>query len=122
MHTHTHPATTALCEYTGTLLHNAEVRTKVLGSEGYAVPVLCCDLQLDNGTHNTVHSEQPYPAGCHSQCEAAAKRLKKGDRITVQAPLASHRLVLTNATHVRPPSEPVSPTPDLFQEPSTCPA
>ena len=100
MHTHTHPASTALCEYTGTLLHTAQVRTKVLDGEGHAVPVLCMHLQLDNQHHNHVHVEQPFPLGQHSECEAAARRYKKDTRVTVQAPLVGAHLVLPNVTHI----------------------
>lgn len=117
MHTYVHTAT--VCEYTGTLLHTAEVRTKVLAGDGQAVPVLCMDLQLDNPYTTLVHSEQPYPAGCHSLCEAAAKKLKKGMRITVQAPLAGARLVLPNVSAIQVIPEPSN---DLFttKEPAPC--
>lgn len=100
MHTHAQPVNTTVCEYTGVLQHPAEVRTKVVGSEGYSVPVLCMDLVLDNTVHTHTRVEQNFPAGCHSQCEAAARRYKKGDRITVHAPLADLRLVLPNASQI----------------------
>ena len=104
---------------TGTLLHTAQVRTKVLDGEGHAVPVLCMDLELDNALHTHVHSEQPFPADQHTQCEAIARQYKKGTRITVQAPLVGARLVLPNVTHIQVTPE---PTTDLFEEHATCPA
>lgn len=101
MHTSAHIPPTAVAEYTGTLLHSAEARTKVLDGEGHAVPVLCMDVELDNQLHTHLHSEQPYPAGHHAQCLAAAKALKKGTRVTVHAPLIGMRLVAANTTHIQ---------------------
>ena len=98
MHTHAHP--TAVAEYTGTLLYPAQARTKVLDAEGHAIPVLCLDVELDNDLHTHLHSEQPFPAGQFAQCQAAAHRLKKGTRVTVQAPLVGMRLVAANTTHI----------------------
>lgn len=112
-----------MAEYTGTLLHRAEARTTVLDGDGHTVPVLCMELELDNRFHSTMHAEQPFPVGQFPQCQAAAHRLKKGMRVTVQAPLVGMRLVARNATHVHvipePTPEPApaaTPTNDLFQE------
>ena len=87
-------------EYTGTLVHGAEARTKFLDKEGHTVPVLCLDLALDNGMQTPLHVEQPFPVGAHTQCQAAAHRLKTGMRVTVQAPLVGLRLVAANTTHI----------------------
>ncbi|OGB26217.1 MAG: hypothetical protein A3I66_00765 [Burkholderiales bacterium RIFCSPLOWO2_02_FULL_57_36] len=100
-------------EYTGTLLHAAETRTGVLDRDGHTVPVLCLDLELDNAMHTPLHVEQPFPIGHFAQAQAAAHRLKKGTRVTVQAPLVGMRLVARNATHIHVIPE---TTPDLFQE------
>lgn len=119
VHTSAHPATHQgnwpEAEYTGTLLHAAEQRTAVLDHEGHAVPVLCMDLELDNAMHTVLHVEQPFPKDHFTQARAAAHRLKKGMRVTVQAPLVGLRLVARNATHVHVIPEPVT---DLFQEPT----
>ena len=95
-----HSADWPQAEYTGTLIHPAEARTGMLDTLGQAVPVLCLDVELDNPTHNLLHVEQPFPSGNFSQCEAAARRLKEGARVTVTAPLVGLRLVARNATHV----------------------
>ena len=100
MHTYTPPAA-VVCEYTGTLLSAAEVRTKILGGDSYPVPVLCMELELDNTVHTHAHIEQNFAPGCHSQCEAAARRYKKGDHVTVHASLVDHRLVLPNVHHIQ---------------------
>jgi hypothetical protein len=87
-------------QYTGTLIHPAEARTGLLDQQGKSVPVLCLDIELDNITHNLLHVEQPFPDGNFSQCQAAARRLKEGARVTVTAPLVGMRLVARNATHI----------------------
>ena len=87
-------------EFTGTLLARATARVKVLGDEGQMVPVLCFDLEIDAPSRPQAHVEQPFPAGHHAQCEAAARRLRKGARVTFQAPLVGIRLVTTNVSHV----------------------
>jgi hypothetical protein len=89
----------ALMEHTGTLTRNAEVRNKQLDAEGLVVPVLCLDMELEGAIHAPLHVEQFFGQDAHSQCEAAARRLKKGMRVTVQAPLLSHRLAAT-ASHI----------------------
>ncbi|EYC52899.1 hypothetical protein AZ34_12015 [Hylemonella gracilis str. Niagara R] len=91
-------------EYSGTLLHAAEARTKQLDAEGHIAPVLCMEVELDNGMHTHMHVEQFFPLGQEEQCRAAARRHKKGERVTVQAPLVSTRLVVT-ASHIQPIKE-----------------
>lgn len=110
MHTSAQP----VMEYTGTLTHQAEARTKVLDTEGHSVPVLCMDIELDNALRTPMHVEQPFPAASFEQARAAAHRLKKGMRVTVQAPLVGIRLVAGNATHIH-----VIPEPE--QEEIPCP-
>lgn len=89
-------------EYTGTLVHGAEARSKVLDHDGHVVPVLCMDIELDNKLRTPMHVEQTFPIGQHAQAVAAAHKWKKGMRITVQAPLVGLRLVAVNATHITP--------------------
>lgn len=110
MHTSAQPAATADFEYTGTLLHGAQVRSKVLDSDGHTVPVLCLDIELDNGLRTPMHIEQPFPIGQHAQATAAAHRLRKDMRVTVQAPLIGVRLVATNATHITAAPAALQPT------------
>lgn len=94
------PANWPSAEYTGVLLHAAEARSGMADTQGHIVPVLCLDIELDNAHHTHLHVEQPFPAGHHTQAEAAAHRLKKGMRVTVQAPLVGMRLVARNAAHI----------------------
>lgn len=100
MHTSAHLPVCAVGEYTGTLLHGAEARTTSLDSDGHTVPVLCLDLELDNALRTHMHIEQPFPVGQHTQAHAAARKLTKGMRVTVQAPLLGLRLVAINTTHI----------------------
>lgn len=100
MHTPAQPAATPqLLEYSGTLVHSAQARTRVLDGKA-TVPVLCLDIELDNALHNHMHVEQPFPRDHFKQAEAAAHRLKKGMRVTIQAPLLDLHLVARNAAHI----------------------
>lgn len=99
MHTSALPASADLV-HTGTLIQDAEVRTRVLDHDGLSVPVLCLELELDNGLRTPLHSEQPFPVGHHKQAAMAAKRYVRGTRVSIQAPLVGVRLVATNTTHI----------------------
>lgn len=103
-------------QYTGVLLHQAQARTAVLDVQGHSVPVLCLDLELDCPLRNHMHVEQPFPPGQHAQAAAAAHRLKKGMRVTVEAPLIGVRLVATNATHIHAAAD-AAPLPQEPAEP-----
>lgn len=98
MHTSAQPAGMVM-EYTGTLLKQAEARTKMIDGEGHSVPVLCMEIELDNALHTPMRIEQPFAADAAKQAHAAAHRLKKGMRVSVQAPLVSVRLGAT-ASHI----------------------
>lgn len=94
-----------LLEYSGTLVHGAEARTRVLDGQ-LTVPVLCLDLELDNTVHSFMHVEQVFPVGHFTHCQAAAHRLPKGTRVTVQAPLLDLRLLARNCAHIHVIKEP----------------
>lgn len=96
-------------EYTGTLLHKAEVRTKLLDGCDHAVPIVCMDLELDNGMHTHMHVEHPYPMGQHDQAAREAAGLKRGMRVSVTAPALDMRLVARNATAIHAIPEPAAP-------------
>lgn len=102
MHTSAHPSQTTpqLMEYSGTLTDHAQARAKTLDHDGTTVPVLCMDIELDNALHTPMHVEQPFAVNAMAQAKAAAHRLKKGMRVTVQAPLVGHRLVACNVAHI----------------------
>jgi hypothetical protein len=84
---------------TGTLASNGEARMKVIDSEGHTVPVLVLDLQGEAGVHMPMHIEQLFPPGHMTQAQAAARRYRKGLRVTVQAPVLSVRIAVT-ASHI----------------------
>jgi hypothetical protein len=86
-------------EFCGTLIRNGEARQKVLDGDGHTVPVLVLDIETDSALHMPLHVEQPFPAGHMHQAEAAARRYRKGQRVTVQASALSVRMAVT-ATHI----------------------
>ena len=102
-----------LLQWSGTLIHAAEARTRILDGEQHAVPVVCMDIELDNALHNVMHVEQPFPADHFKQAEAAARRLKKGMHVTVDVPPLDLRFTARNVSHIH-----VIPdaSTDLFQE------
>jgi hypothetical protein len=114
MQTSAHGSDWPQAEYTGTLIHPAEARTGMLDGIGQAVPMLCMVVELDSLTHNLLHVEQPFPPGKFTQCQAAARRLKEGTRVTVTAPLVGLRLVARNASHIH--------VINAHQEQSPCPS
>jgi hypothetical protein len=93
---------TARCdlEFTGTLVDKASARNKMIDSEGHNVPVLCFEVELESDSRQRCRVEQPFPVGHMPQCEAAARRLKAGTRVTFQAPLVGIRLLVPNVAHV----------------------
>lgn len=98
--------TAPLAEYTGTLLDKAEARTARPDHDGHAVPVLCLDIEIDNTLHTRMRVEQPFPIGHHAQAHAAAHRLVKGMRVTVQVPLIDLQLRARNTLHIHTHHQP----------------
>lgn len=97
------PAAPVQCdlEMTGVLLRDAEARHRRLDEENaHMVPVLCLLVETESETHGHAYVEQPFPAGHIEQCEAAARRLKKGMRVTFTAPSVGIQLLVRNATHI----------------------
>ena len=86
-------------EYTGTLTENAQARIGT-STDGGFIPMLCLDMELDNQYGTRLHVEQPFHTNDYEAARMAARRLKKGMRVTVEAPLVGLRLVARNATHV----------------------
>lgn len=98
--------TPKLLEYSGTLIHAAEARTRLLDGDIHSVPIVCMDIELDNALRSAMHIEQPFPADHHKQSTAAAHRLKKGMHITVQVRPLDVQLVARNASHIHVITEP----------------
>jgi len=85
--------------FEGVVVSNAQVRIKPLDHEGHMVPVLVVDIEV-GALHNVVHLEQPFPADAHQACEAAARRYRKGMRISADAPSVGLRMLALNVTHI----------------------
>lgn len=92
----------------GHILTKPVVRSLPIDGEGHVVPVLCMDIESDGPARLPIHVEQPFPMDHYAQCEAAAKRYRKGQHITVQAPAVGLRLAVTNVAHIHTdqPQEP----------------
>lgn len=118
------PQAGPVLQWSGTLIHPAQARTRILDGQDHSVPVLCMDIELDNALRNVMHVEQPFPVDQHKQAEAAARRLKKGMHITVDVPPLDLRFTACNVSHIHVIADPKADQPtDLFQEPTTpCPA
>lgn len=89
----------ATAEFRGVLAHHGEARFKQLAGGGPSVPVLILDIESDSGMHMPLHVEQPFPPGHMAEAQAAARRYRKGQRVTVQASARSIRMAVT-ATHI----------------------
>jgi hypothetical protein len=102
-------------EFTGVLVDHGEARQKAIDGEGHLVPVLILNIQSDSLLRTPLHIEQPFPPGPCGQAVAAARRYRKGQRVTVQAPALSLRLAVT-ASHIHvATTEPTTTTEeDLF--------
>lgn len=90
------------CDVTmsGVLLKDGEARHRRIDGEGHLVPVLCLVIETDSATRGRAAIEQPFPAGHGTQCEAAARRYKKGMRVSIEAPTVGLELLVRNARHV----------------------
>lgn len=88
--------TSAVVIYSGTLVRNAEVRVKPVGSEGNAAPVLCMELTRVDPAARSVHAERVYPNHQRAQAEAFAAQLRKGMHVIVSCPVSDARISLPN--------------------------
>lgn len=95
-----HAEITCDLEMTGVLLHHAEARMRQIDREGHLVPCLCLEVETESITRGRVVVEQPFPAKSIEQCEAAARRLKRGMRVTFTAPTVGIVLLARNVSHV----------------------
>lgn len=86
--------------FVGTLLQHGEARSMDVDGMGHMVPVLILTLETDSALRNRFQSHQQFPAQHMAQCEAAARRYRKGMRVCVQVAIASLRMVAGNTEHV----------------------
>ncbi|WP_039049126.1 hypothetical protein [Comamonas thiooxydans] len=87
-------------QLSGVLLQDAEVRTRPMGDDNTAMPVICLVMQTDGSCTTPVRAEQVYPAGLRGDAERAAKSMKKGMRVTVWAPIAQLRTTLGMSSRI----------------------
>lgn len=88
-------------ELSGVLLQDAEVRTRPMGDDNTAMPVLCLVMQTDGCCTAPVRAEQVYPAAMRGDADRAARALKKGMHVTVWAPIAELRTTLGMSTRIQ---------------------
>ena len=100
-------------EMSGVLLQRAEARWRPLDGDSHMVPVLCLLVETDSASHGRAIVEQPFPQDHGAQCMAAARRYRKGARVTFQAPTVGIQLLVRNASHVHlhPEDEPSASEP-----------
>jgi hypothetical protein len=90
-------------EFTGTLLRNADVRSKPPKDGYHVVPVVCLELRNTNAAGpKYCYVERPYTDATRSQAEAFAKSLKKGTVVTVMAPETDLRVSVHHPLSIHP--------------------
>ncbi|WP_280189107.1 hypothetical protein [Delftia sp. PS-11] len=89
-------------QITGALLQDAEVRTMPLGEGRTPMPVLTLLIDTDGPAHMPVRAEQVYPPSLRHHAEAAARALRKGMRVAVDAPTAQIRTTLGYCSAITP--------------------
>ena len=88
-------------EWRGTLICDAEARTKMLDAQGHVAPVLIVTVRLDDAAEkNLLRLEQIFDVGHETQCAAAARRLRKGTRISAQGPRAHIHIKQEHVLHI----------------------
>lgn len=87
-------------EITGTLACKPHVALKQVDREGlgHFVPVLELHLEDAGAGHHRLTAHVPFLPDQREQAEAEAKRLHRGQRITVRTQLTDIRLLLPAAT------------------------
>lgn len=94
------PHAKATCDFelSGEVISKPESRHRSEG--GVMQPVLCFEVQTDSSTGAICHVQQLFAQGHEAQCQAAARRLHKGDQVTFIAPSVGIELVARNVSHV----------------------
>ncbi|MEG0558673.1 MAG: hypothetical protein RR574_19710, partial [Comamonas sp.] len=81
-------------QISGTLLHDALVRTVPMGEDRTPMPVLSLVIDSDGPNPTPICAEQVYPPAMRAEADRIALTMKKGIRVTVQAPVAHIRTTL----------------------------
>lgn len=84
--------------FTGRIKGRPHVATKPLDREGHVVPVLVLELEDVGVGHHDVVAHVLYTEQTRSQAEADAKRLRRGQLVTVTSGLEDMRLLLCAAS------------------------
>ena len=90
-------------EITGTLAHNAEVRTRAEG--GTPVPVIYLDLTHVGASDRRMHVEQAFAPDQRGMADSIAAGLRKGQRVTFTTLASTLRVAAPAAlsiTHAEP--------------------
>lgn len=93
------PCSEAL-EVPGVLLRDAEVRTKPVGHDGHALPVLCMELQPLSGRDRSIHAEIVYPEAARKAAEAKAATLRRGAHVSITTPVDGMRTIFPHVQAV----------------------
>ena len=92
--------TDAQIQISGVLLLDAEVRSRPMGEDNTAMPVLCLVMQSDGSCTAPVRAEQVYPTALRGDADRAARSMKKGMRVTIWAPIAQLRTTLGMSSRI----------------------
>lgn len=86
-------------QFTGTLAHDAEVRSKPVDHGTRVVPVLCLDLRVGQPAH-TLRAEQLYTEATHADAERVARTLKRGQVVCLTTSLLDMRVFLPHVESI----------------------
>ena len=87
-------------QFSGTLAHDAEVRSKPVGDGQHVLPVLCLDLCGVGPALHALHAEQIYSEATRKQAEQLARTLKKGQRVSLSTSLLDMRVFLPHVDSI----------------------
>jgi hypothetical protein len=97
--------TPIILEFFGTLLENAELRTRFIDGYEHAVPVVGLVMVVENSMNSRMRIEHPFAEGQAKQAEAFAKTMKKGMRISTHVALPDVQLIARKALKIIPQTQ-----------------
>lgn len=89
-----------ILELQGRLINDAHAAQKQVDADGRFAPVLCFEVVALDGLHLPCYVEQYFPAGQDRQCEAAARRYRRGSVVSFQIDTAALVYKACGASHV----------------------
>ncbi len=99
----------AQATFSGRLLADATARMRPVDRDGHMAPVLVLELETDTEMRMPLRVEQQFAPDAMNAATYAARRYRKGLRVTVQAPVHSARLAVT-ASHIHTHKEEDTPS------------